>query len=412
MTTVATASTAAADAPPLLKPLLNPLPPRLLPCGTRALTALHLYWCAILAGYGAKVLWPALDAWTSYGKLAPRGRDSEHAFAVAAHDNDDDDGCSSRRRRHCSPMRALASRVLQWRRRLALPHGAGFTLFYALGAPWCAGVAFACAATPSDSSRSAPPFLSRAAALAPLLLLEVQLVRRLLECRAVHRFSRRRMPPDLFAFGLSFYMAAPWSLACATGACGERYRPCGWRWSWSLQQTTTATNAADVYAVSMVVVAAVVAMAVFVLASAAQHVAHRQLAAARDNGDAARRGGGGGGGGGKHLRDCGARQRPRYRVLHRGMFAYVACPHYTAEVLIYASMVTLAVSLRPLAHAASSSDGAAAAAAVRPALLMFAFVLANLTHAARRTRHWYMHGAPFRRGEYPPSRKAIVPRLL
>jgi 3-oxo-5-alpha-steroid 4-dehydrogenase 3 len=84
-------------------------------------------------------------------------------------------------------------------------------------------------------------------------------------------------------------------------------------------------------------------------------------------------------------RDAGA---GRYGIPVGGWFDRVVCPHYAAEVLLYAGLCAVA-----------GKEGA------RVNLAMLAAVFGNLALAARRQREWYEANVP----GYPRGRWAMIP---
>ncbi len=68
----------------------------------------------------------------------------------------------------------------------------------------------------------------------------------------------------------------------------------------------------------------------------------------------------------------------------------MSCPHYSAEILIYASLA----GLLGLSH--------------RSGLLVLSWVAANQTVAALLSHFWYQDTFP----NYPKRRKALIPYLL
>lgn len=86
-----------------------------------------------------------------------------------------------------------------------------------------------------------------------------------------------------------------------------------------------------------------------------------------------------------------------------GLFTWVSCPHYTAEVgwldcaLLYmAGQVVIYFCLAGVLGPAH-----------RTGLLLAGWVLTNQTIAASMSHSWYRTKFP----EYPPSRKAIIPYI-
>lgn len=91
----------------------------------------------------------------------------------------------------------------------------------------------------------------------------------------------------------------------------------------------------------------IAALALFTTASLNQHRAHKHLASLR-----------------------------KYTLPHDGFFAYIACPHYTCECLIY---VALALASAAPGHIFN-----------RTLLAGLFFVVANLGATAGNTRAWYV----------------------
>lgn len=88
------------------------------------------------------------------------------------------------------------------------------------------------------------------------------------------------------------------------------------------------------------------AIALFIAASAQQHIAHKHLASLR-----------------------------KYTLPHEGLFRYIVCPHYTCECLIY---VALAGASAPQSHHFNKT-----------LLAGLFFVAANLGATAKNTKAWY-----------------------
>lgn len=80
-----------------------------------------------------------------------------------------------------------------------------------------------------------------------------------------------------------------------------------------------------------------------------------------------------------------------YGIPRGGWFEYVSCPHYLAEILIYAAFLMIT----------KASDSTM--------WFLFAFVVLNLTKNAIATHAWYKE----KFGEkYPKNRKALIPFVL
>ncbi|XP_008779870.2 polyprenol reductase 1 isoform X1 [Phoenix dactylifera] len=76
-----------------------------------------------------------------------------------------------------------------------------------------------------------------------------------------------------------------------------------------------------------------------------------------------------------------------YVIPHGDWFEYVSCPHYLAEIVIYAGILVAAGGLNITVW------------------LLFLFVVSNLVFAAAETHRWYRHKFE----SYPQSRHAIIP---
>ncbi|KAK3415799.1 hypothetical protein EUGRSUZ_H01470 [Eucalyptus grandis] len=86
------------------------------------------------------------------------------------------------------------------------------------------------------------------------------------------------------------------------------------------------------------------------------------------------------------LREC-REESHEYVVPHGNWFELVSCPHYLAEIVIYAGLVV----------ASGGSDVTI--------WLLFGFVVVNLVFAAAETHRWY-HS---KFDDYPQSRYAVIP---
>ncbi|XP_077231378.1 3-oxo-5-alpha-steroid 4-dehydrogenase family protein [Tasmannia lanceolata] len=82
-----------------------------------------------------------------------------------------------------------------------------------------------------------------------------------------------------------------------------------------------------------------------------------------------------------------AEQSEEYAIPHGDWFETVSCPHYLAEIVIYAGLLV----------ASGGSD--------ITVWLLFGFVVSNLTFAAAETQRWYLR----KFDDYPRSRRAILP---
>jgi hypothetical protein len=212
----------------------------------------------------------------------------------------------------------------------------------------------------------------------PLALFSLHLMRRLLECLLVHRFSANAvMPLHLWLAGLAHYAAVPWTLLPPSvdeaGAEGAEDVPC--------------SNATSPFVL-------VAACLLFCAANLQQHRMHRALADLRPLAKAEKSG----------------RKAPRNDgdgayVLPTGRWWDVAvCPHYSMEVLVYAALAGVRYAL-----VSCEPRGAPSLAAYYPLLAaplaMVAWVAGNLSATAAHTREWY-------RRRFPAAGAALARRAL
>ncbi|KAL7560193.1 hypothetical protein ACA910_016620 [Epithemia clementina (nom. ined.)] len=88
---------------------------------------------------------------------------------------------------------------------------------------------------------------------------------------------------------------------------------------------------------------------------------------------------------------------PVYGLPQGGWFQYVSCPHYTAEILVYLSLITSQWSTFP-------SDKCQ----FRMGILLF-WVVSNLVVNGLQSHHWYLNNIP----SYSRlHRRAIIPFLV
>lgn len=303
-----------------------------------------------------------------------------------------------------------------------------FTAFYAVGLGVDAAAIAAAAVV-----GTAPPL-----AMLPAAAFAVHLVRRLYECLAVHAWGAgARMPAHLWAAGVAHYLLAPLTLLPAAVAGGP---------------------SSLLGPVDRVLVAAA-GGALFVWGNYEQHMSHAHLAAlraptarrpARGPQETEEAGAGSSDGRVAATRRRGAGEPPARSpqpssssssssyVLPTGrLFDAVVCPHYTAEIALYAGLALLHAACAtgggggsvPLAACAASVGGGtawllpagtAASAATAAALcraaasagpwLLLVWVAANLTATARHTREWYAAAVPGAAGEIR-RRAAVWPPL-
>eukprot|EP00026_Physarum_polycephalum_P015276 Phypoly_transcript_15917.p1 GENE.Phypoly_transcript_15917~~Phypoly_transcript_15917.p1 ORF type:complete len:177 (-),score=0.12 Phypoly_transcript_15917:174-704(-) len=174
---------------------------------------------------------------------------------------------------------------------------------------------------------------------------QVQLTRRLYETLFIQKFSDRRIHIIPFLAGISFYV-----FACS---------------SVLTEALATSSNFGSTYS-------SIISCIMFLVGSVTQYRCHVILANLRDSNDKK------------------SGKSPQYSIPQGNLFAFVSCPHYLAEICIYASFVVLTRGKLKLVW------------------LLFAFVVENLTNAALKNHSWYQQ--KFR--SYPPFRKAIFPYLL
>lgn len=209
------------------------------------------------------------------------------------------------------------------------------------------------------------------------IMYTIQVARRLVECFFVHKFSKTRLL-SLFQLvcGVSYYIIAPLTIhiECYKMAQANELIP-STRFaavSYPHENTQQKTKSMSTYLVTLTIIFPLILhytrqlLLIFATGSISQHSAHRTL----------------------------ANITPRvgkYGLPHGFLFRYVICPHYLAEIIVYAAFVFA------LRRTGSS--------------LMFAFVVANLTDSAWRTREWYatMFSSEMKAVHAP---RAIIPFLL
>jgi 3-oxo-5-alpha-steroid 4-dehydrogenase len=194
-----------------------------------------------------------------------------------------------------------------------------------IAAVMCAASAIAVAALQSGSLLAVPLVL---------YLFLIQVTRRLYETLRVHRRSVGPLNPLVWIGGISFYIMAGMSFI--------------------LESTVASPSRLRFLTAAMA----------FLAASAVQTHAHFALASVQPI-------------------------RGKYGVPRGGLFEYVCCPHYTAEIVIYASLLALCPG--------------------RLVLLCFLLVVGNLSVSALQTQEWYAETFPV---DALPLRKAILPFFL
>ena len=300
-----------------------------------------------------------------------------------------------------SPPTSLLARLSVGAQRLVqLRKGAAFTFFYAV-AVLVNLVAMALAAA------AAYPMWS----LGLLAAFQVHVMRRLLECLFVHRFSAEaRMPLLLVVAGALHYVFAPFALLPARGRAVYVYVPEEQRLDEEEERPAS-------------LVALTVGLALFIGGNAAQYAVHRYLADLRLRRDAPppatsqplakeapedepavamglrrRRAGGAEAMGALASAPAAQQTLSAYPFPTSSLFLVSLSPHYTAEVSIYVGLCLARAGAAALAD--ESSEGAPWAARLSAALLL-AWVLCNLSVTAKRTRSWYT-------ASYPDEPRAIT----
>ncbi|CAD7705418.1 unnamed protein product [Ostreobium quekettii] len=202
-------------------------------------------------------------------------------------------------------------------------------------------------------------------------MFQAHLLRRLLEsCFMLTSGRNDRMHTVAYVFGLSYYLVLPMTFV-----------PDAWWMSFS-RLNLPMDNVAEVPSyVSKYAEAAVIAVeqtqivgfAIFLLGSVLQFLVHRQLSQLNPTAGAQAEGAT------PHV----------YKLPKGGLFEYVSCPHYFAEIIIYSGLLVTQ--------------------AAKPALhLVMLWVVSNLALAAMETHRWYLKKFE----DYPKHRKALIPFII
>lgn len=197
-----------------------------------------------------------------------------------------------------------------------------------------------------------------------LLLLELQLLRRLYESLYISKFSGvAQMHVIAYCLGLIYYVLAPLSLfpratEMITNFLQEFSRPMN-------------NNQGHQSMISLLEIGVLywTGGAIFIWGWIHQYRCHRILASLRSNKVQNKEDG--------HV----------YKIPYGDWFEYVSSAHYFAEIVMYSSFI--------VATGGKSLD----------AWLLFIFVVLNLSIAASDTHRWYRE----KFDDYPSSRKAILP---
>ena len=211
----------------------------------------------------------------------------------------------------------------------------------------------------------------------PVVLLLLHLCRRAYECIYVHAWGNGRMHIGGYILGLLHYAFVPFVVVDLDWCCGK-------------------DNTVE-YQPSKIAMFQIALGALLCCYGQAQQHAHHKILA--------------------DLRKGGERSLEQYSIPSGRWFSYVSCPHYFAEILIYAAF---AVMLHPLLVNAPSCD--AMKLIDLPAsmvsllglrcykhLVLLLWVATNLTVSARTSHNWYLNRFG---SKYPRHRKAIIPSIL
>lgn len=211
------------------------------------------------------------------------------------------------------------------------------------------------------------------------ILYTIQVARRLMECFYVHKFSKTRLLSLCqLVCGVSYYIIAPLTLhiECYKMAQAGELLPATRFCAVSYPNTNAShkTQPLSTYPVILTIIVFIFLilhyakqfLLIFAVGSISQHIAHRILANITP-------------------------KVGKYGLPHGFLFRYVICPHYLAEIVVYAAFV---FALRRTGS-----------------FLLFACVVANLTDSALRTREWYatLFSSEMKGGHAP---RAIIPFLL
>ena len=250
----------------------------------------------------------------------------------------------------------------------------------------CKGKSMASTAV-ADISRTMAPVMQ----VFPLLLFAAHVIRRLWESVYVFEASDARMSVLGYCAGMSYYVALPPSLCIdRIGALVFDSPHVSCRPLTPIAPMTMATFGVGFGAV------------LFVYGSWIQHSCHLHLASLRRL-QSPRHGG--------SRREAYTRfganissssRDTRYALPYKGWFRHVACPHYTAEIIVYIGLLTTIAATSPSISSASTSASASlslsvtlekliAAASVYFLILAlaFGFIVCNLCVAGRSTLAWY-----------------------
>ena len=212
----------------------------------------------------------------------------------------------------------------------------------------------------------------------PVVLILLHLCRRTYECIYIHAWGNGKMHIGGYFLGLLHYAFVPFVVVDSDWCCGEdiavSYQP----------------SKREMFQMAL-------GTLLCCYGQAQQHAHHKILAGLRKGGE------------GSSLE--------QYSIPSGRWFSYVSCPHYFAEILIYAAFSFM---LHPLAVNAPSCEtlklirlpaSAASLLGVRSYkhLVLLVWVATNLTISARASHNWYLNRFG---SKYPRHRKSIIPLIF
>eukprot|EP00744_Colponema_vietnamica_P014790 GILI01020706.1.p1 GENE.GILI01020706.1~~GILI01020706.1.p1 ORF type:complete len:320 (-),score=51.25 GILI01020706.1:35-970(-) len=307
------------------------------------LLLVNLYWFAVTLCSLLATVWSKAREWSKYGKT----KSGESIFDVPKSYFS-----------HFYTFGFIFNGFILFQVYLSLQAGTSSSFFSSLSSILSLVYSFLKSSCPMLLS-TLPPSIPVSGVTLPALslcLLQLHLFRRILECSFVSVFSSSaRMHIFGYILGMSFYALASLTLVVQSPLL--------------LPPSSTMSSLLRIEVMELTSPWTVCAVFLFLLGNSFQSKAHAMLADLRKGSDPS--------------------QPAEYKVPVGSLFNYVSCPHYAAELLIYASLLLL----QP--HSTSL-------------VLMFLFVCTNLTITALRTHSWYQQTFP----NYPRRRKAIIPLIL
>ncbi|KAL6774515.1 hypothetical protein ACKKBG_A25290 [Auxenochlorella protothecoides x Auxenochlorella symbiontica] len=238
-----------------------------------------------------------------------------------------------------------------------------FSHFYALGSVWSVPVIWAVMQQLWTGTSQAA--WEAQVSLLALCLLEVHLVRRYLETVLIMQYPpNARMHGIAYLYGISYYLVVPATIVPPSLL--QRLADGGLESLLGRGAMMGALPSALKATLARLSALQWLGVLAFVAGNLLQLHSHRLLATLSRG-----------------------TQSGAYRIPRGGLFELVSCPHYLAEIVIYAGLGLLIGAQRPLAW------------------LILAWVAANLVLAAGMTQAWYRRRFP----SYPSKRKALFPWL-